>query len=265
MSKRSICLIIGLCFTRLCPAADFNPFEGPEPLLVVVEFDPWSMVLGADSPRVAIYENGDAIFVGKDGKDPGYRFKRLTAQELEDVRQQAGRVFRSPELKQHYDMRGFTDQPVAEFYLHDAKGSVATEVDGLDCAPSNPSPRGRNVTPPPQAVLDLNASLCSLDFPGSEKWSPPYAEVMIWDNNYAPGSSIPWPKNWPGLDSSRTIRRGKDYSIFLDGAMLPQLNAFVHGIPQKSAVAIGGRKMSVSIRIPFPSEPVWRRALESIR
>lgn len=88
---------------------------------------------------------------------------------------------------------------------------------------------------------------------------------MMWDYSYAPGMSVPWPKNWPGLDSSRTIRRGKDYSIFLDETMLPQLNTFMHGIPQKSAVANGGRKMSVSVRIPFPGEPVWRRALESIR
>ncbi|HWX64932.1 MAG TPA: hypothetical protein VNZ27_00760 [Rhodanobacter sp.] len=265
MSKRSLCLIIGLGLTRLCSAADFNPFEGPEPLMVVVEFDPWSMVLSADSPRVAIYANGDVIFVGKEGKNQVYRFKRLTAQELDNVRQQAGKVFRSTELKHHYDMRGGTDQPMAEFYFHDAKGSVATEVVGLECEPSKPSPWDRNVTPPPKALLDLNASLCSLDFPGSEKWSPPYAEVMMWDYNYAPGTPVPWPKSWLGLDSSQTIRRGHDYSIFMDGAMLPQLNAFVHGIPQKSAVAIGGRKISISIRIPFPSEPVWRRALESIR
>jgi hypothetical protein len=265
VSKGSLCLIIGLGLTGLCHAANFDPFEGPEPLLVVIEFDPWSMVLGADSPRVAIYENGDAIFVGKDGKDPVYRFKRLTAHELDNFRQQASKALRNPELKHHYYMRGATDQPVAEFYFHDAKGSVATEVVGLECKPSKPSPWDRDVIPPPQALLDLNASLCSLDFPGSEKWAPPYAEVMMWNYSYAPGTSVPWPKNWPGLDSSRTIRRGEDYSIFIDGAMLSQLHAFVHGIPQKSAVAIDGKKMSVSIRVPFPSEPVWRRALESIR
>lgn len=265
MFKRSLCLIIGLGLARLCPATDFNPFEGPEPLLVVVEFDPWSMVLGADSPRVAIYENGDAIFLGMEGKNPAYRFKRLTVQELENVRQQAGKVFRGTKLKQHYYMRDGTDQPMAEFYFHDASGYVAIEVVGLTCKPSKPAPWDKVVTPPPRALLDLNVSLCSLNFPGSDKWSPPYAEVMMWDYNYAPGTSVPWPKNWPGLDSSRTIRRGEDYSIFMDGGMLPQLNAFDQGIPQKSAVAIGGKKMSISIRLPFPSEPVWRQAFESIR
>ncbi|MHA6204675.1 hypothetical protein ACXU4B_09650 [Dyella soli] len=265
MTKRLLCLIIGLALSRLCPAADFNPFEGPEPLLVVMEFDPWSMVLGADSPRLAIYENGDAIFIGKDGGDRAYRFKRLSTKELEALRQQAGKVFRGTELKHHYDLRGVTDQPVAEFYFHDARGFVATEVVGLECEPSKPFPWYRVVAPPPQALLDLNASLCSLDFPGSEKWLPPYAEVMMWDYHYAPGTSVPWPTTWPGLGSSRTLRRGEDYSIFMDGAMLPQLKAFVHGIPEKSAVSIDGKKKSVSVRIPFPSEPVWRRALESIR
>jgi hypothetical protein len=223
------------------------------------------MVLGADSPRVAIYENGDAIYVDGDGKNRGYRHKRLSTQELETVRQQASKVFRGGELKHQYDMRGATDQPVAEFYFRDARGFVATDVVGLECEPSRPNPWDRKIAPPPQALLDLNASLCSLNFPGSEAWSPTYAEVMMWDYNYAPGKSVPWPKAWPGLDSARSIRRGEDYSIFMEGAMLPQLDAFVRGIPQRSAVSIEGRKMSVSIRIPFPSEPVWRRALESIR
>lgn len=263
--KRICFLIIGLGLSRLCAATDFNPFAGPEPLLVVIESNPWSMVLGADSPRLAIYENGDAIFVDSDKNGEGYRFKRLSSQEVENVRQQASKVFRGTELKHQYDMRGTTDQPVAEFYFHDARGFVATDVVGLECGSSKPNPWERNIAPPPQALLDLNASLCSMNFPGSEKWSPPYAEVMMWDYNYAPGKSVPWPKAWPGLESSRTIRRGEDYSIFMDGAELPQLGAFVHGIPQKSAVSIDGRKMSISIRIPLPSEPVWRRALESIR
>jgi hypothetical protein len=113
VSKGSLCLIIGFGLTGLCHAANFDPFEGPEPLLVVVEFDPWSMVLGADSPRLAIYENGDAIFIGKDEKDSGYRFKRLTARELGSIRQEAAKALRNPELKHHYVMRGATDQPVA--------------------------------------------------------------------------------------------------------------------------------------------------------
>lgn len=265
MPKRLLGLIIGLGLSGLCIAADFNPFEGPEPLLVVIESNPWSMVLGADSPRVAIYENGDAIYVNGDGKSQDYRFKRLSSQQLEAIRQQASTVFRGTALKHQYDMRGTTDQPVAEFYFHDANGFVATDVAGLECEPSKPNPWERNVAPPPRALLDLNASLCSLNFSGSEKWSPPYAEVMMWDYNYAPGKSVPWPKTWPGLESSRTIRRGNDYSVFMDGALLPQLEAFASGIPQKSAVSIEGRKMSLSIRIPFPGEPIWRRALESIR
>ena len=258
-------MIIGLGLSGLCVATDFNPFEGPEPLLVVIESNPWSMVLGADSPRVAIYANGDAIYVDGDRKGGGYRFKRLSPQELEAVRQQASKVFRGTQLKHRYDMRGTTDQPVAEFYFHDAKGFVATDVVGLECESSKPNPWERKVAPPPRELLDLNASLCSLNFPGSEKWSPTYAEVMMWDYHYAPGRSVPWPTAWPGLESSRTIRRGEDYSIFMDGAALPQLEAFVHGIPPKSAVSIDGKKMSVSIRIPLPSEPVWRQALDSIR
>jgi hypothetical protein len=263
MLKRSLCLIVGFGLARFCFAADFNPFEGPKPLLVVIETDPWSMVLGSDSPRVAIYENGDAVFVGGGEKDQGYWFKRLSAEEREHVMQRARAVFLGKDLKHRYDVRGGTDQPMAKFYFNEAGSSVTTEVYGLGCKPPTPSPWDRHLEPPPQALLDLNRSLCALDFAGSEKWSPKYVEVMLWNYDYAPGASVPWPKDWPGLNSARTMRRGDSYSIFVDAAMLPQLKAFLSGVKEKSAIAIDGKKMSVSYRIPFPSEPVWRRAFES--
>jgi len=262
--KRLFCWIVCFSVARLCPAEDFRPFDGPRPVLVAIETDPWAMVPGSDSPRVAIYENGDVIFVQGSGVSQGYYFTRLTPNELNGLLQQARSALVGQGLKHRYDMGGATDMPMAKFYFHDAGISMATEVYGLDCSPPNRFQRKSGPGRPPQCLLDLNKSLCGLDFTNSKKWVPRYVEVMMWDYAYAPGRSVPWPKDWPGLNSPRTIKRGDAYSIFLDGTMLPKLQTFLSNIKPKSATVIDGKKMAVSYRFPFPSEPVWRKAFQSI-
>jgi hypothetical protein len=204
------------------------------------------------------------IFFEAHGKDRGYRIKRLSSEDREDLVQRAKSVFLSQGFKEHYEVHGGTDQPMTKFYFHSAGGSVVTEVYGLECAPTKPFPWEKHLEPPPRALLDLNGSLCTTNSEGSEKWSPRYVEVMLWSYEYAKGASVPWPKDWPGLDSSRVKKRGDSYSIFLDASMIPQLQAFISGMKEKSAVLIDGKKMSVSYRMPFPSEPVWRQAFDSI-
>ena len=262
--NRLFCFIVFFSVARLCPAEDFHPFDGPQPLLVAIETDPWAMVLGSDSPRVAIYENGDVIFLRGSGAGQAYYFTRLAPNELNGLLLQAKTALVGQGLKHRYDLGSATDMPMAKFYFHDSGTSVATEVYGLDCLPPNRFQRKSGSGMPPQSLLDLNKSLCSLDFANSKKWVPRYVEVMMWDYGYAPGPSAFWPKDWPGLNSPRTIKRGDAYSIFLDGTMLPKLQSFLRGIGQKSATVIDRRKMAVSYRYPFPSEPIWSKAFQSI-
>lgn len=63
--------------------------------------------------------------------------------------------------------------------------------------------------------------------PGFEAWQPKYVEVMLWDYSYAPEKSVPWPKNWPALGSPRALKRRENYSIFMNGTQLPQINGFL--------------------------------------
>src|SRR5436190_23751424 len=46
-------------------AASFDPFQGVKPLAVFIQSDPWAMVMGADTPRVALYEDATVIFAKK--------------------------------------------------------------------------------------------------------------------------------------------------------------------------------------------------------
>lgn len=61
-----VAAIGGLSFATVCPAAEFKPFDGPKLMAVFIQSDPWATVVGADTPRVAVYESGEySIFVSE--------------------------------------------------------------------------------------------------------------------------------------------------------------------------------------------------------
>lgn len=260
-------IIVALCLTSVCGAADFDPFQGPKPFAIFIQSDPWAMVIGADTPRVAIYENGDIVFAKSVNDRLVYHHVALDKNQFEMVRARLKSVLALKDFKPRYNIRpNATDQPEAIFYFHEGQREVATSVYGL-MAPGTKLPgytvfpAGSRATPPPDELLKLHKWLCELDYPASKEWTPKHVEVMLWDYSYAPDASIQWPKDWPSLDSDRAIKRGDSYSIFLDGALLPQLRDFLGRRNEKGAVEIEGKKMSVSYRFTFPGEPAWRKAL----
>ncbi len=60
-----LAIIVAFYLATVCAAAHFDPFQGPKPLAIFIQSDPWAMVIGSDTPRVAIYENGETIFAKK--------------------------------------------------------------------------------------------------------------------------------------------------------------------------------------------------------
>lgn len=261
---RFLLVFIGLCLAHVCAAAGFDPFSGPTPIVVFIGSNPWAAVIGSDTPRVAIYENGDVIFAKQVGGDLAYRYVKLDKEGLENVRVQIAPIFAIKGLKPLYDVTsGVTDQPTAMFYFRSTNREVATMVYGMtddDARLSTFTKSPRKVAAPPGALLDLHAWLRKLDYPQSTPWTPKYIEVMLWGYSYAPDRSILWPKGWPSLSSERAFKRGDSYSIFLDASSLPELRKFLATRREKGAVEIDGKKMAVSYRFVFPGEPTWRKS-----
>lgn len=56
-------------------SADFNPFERSKPIAVLIQTDPWAMVIGADTPRIAVYEDGEMIFLKKSSNKASYHHR----------------------------------------------------------------------------------------------------------------------------------------------------------------------------------------------
>jgi len=163
-------------------------------------------------------------------------------------------------LKRYYDLApNVTDLPETKIYLSLEETEFVTCVYGLT-VPDTDFPAYPDELP--RTIRDLHSYLSSLDFADAKPWELPYVEVMIWGYDYAPDESIHWPKDWPGLDSPSSIKRGDAYSIFLPGKELLKLREFLKTRKEKGAVEIDGKKWAVSFRYTFPSEPIWFEAFQ---
>ena len=259
MIMRLSLLLIGLLLLAEPAAAKFDPYAGPKPIAVFTEINPWLMVIGSDTPRVAVYENGDVVFAKKIGDAYAYHTAKLSPAQLKEMEERWLSVFAAAPKPGGYDVSYATDQSTAVFYLHHDEKTFATSVYGWDCRGGTPAPADlKPEERPPAALKELHGTFCGFDVADSKEWVPKYLEVMLWDYSYAPEPSVAWPKKWPGLESERALKRGDARSIFLDGSQLSDLKAFLKDRREKGAVELGGRKWAVDFRYTFPSEPMWR-------
>ena len=76
-----------------------------------------------------------------------------------------------------------------------------------------------------------------------------------------PGVEHIWQDRKLGPDW-RTRKRSRDYkgtySLFVPALQYDELKKFVAQIKPTQAVGIGGKKLAVSARFPFPHETEWR-------
>ena len=259
MRRLALILLTSLLFAVAPAAAKFDPWAGPKPVAVFTEFNPWLMVIGSDTPRVAIYENGDVIFVKKIGQTYPYHSMKLTPAQLQELEAKWESLLDLTPPKDGYEVTGATDQATASFYLRHGDKTFATSVYGWRCGGGVPVPAHlKPEEKPPAALAEAHKTFCAIDFPESKEWVPKYLEVMLWDYSYAPQASLAWPKKWPGLTSERALKRGDAWSIFLDGTQLAELHVFLRERQEKGAVELGGKKWAADFRYTFPSEPLWR-------
>jgi hypothetical protein len=264
--KRWLLLLCSLGVASPVWAAGFDPFAGPKPLAVLIESNPWANVVGADTPQIAVYDDGRVIFLQGSGPKAAYRVATLDRVTFAGVKKRFRAVSGLKTLRKSYSLTpNLTDQPATKIYLREGKREVVTQVSGLS-ADGQGAGAGTDLSGglkpdklPPE-LAELYRWLSRAQFSRSQKWQPKYVEVMLWDYSNAPEKSARWPKNWPSLRSKRAIKRGEDYSIFVDGKELPQITRFLAQKKQKAAVAWSGKKWAMDYRLTFPGEPMWDSA-----
>lgn len=257
----AILLLLVSCMLNVRAEA-FQPFNGPRPLAVMLETDPWNMVIASDTPRFVLYEDGQVIYRKNTSKSEAvYMTKRLTAQELQGMKASLRKFGPFGKQRARIELSDVSDQSETNMYLHIDDVPFVASVYGMGVADLTKKDGRRNNTPLPTEIRDLYNFLVSIDFNDAKKWEPELVEVMAWRYEYAPEASISWPAKWPGLTAPTTIvRREGQYSIFMPGSELKAVTDFLATRKAKGAIEIDGRKCTMSLRPVFPSEPVWRKA-----
>ena len=233
------------------------------PLFVLIEYNPWQMVIGSDSPTFALYNNGLVIFQ-KGREEKKYHSTILKPSYKNDL---AHRLIPDTisDYNNYYELSQWTDQPTNLFYFKGYKikvyGDLRNPMDDEDDFFSDETDSENNIGDAfPEKLLDIFDISTSYDHPDAEKWLPHHIELMCWPYSNAPDKSIMWPKGWPDLEDKHTTNRGKgSYSIFLPSHFYQELIAFLGTSKQKGAVKINNEKMAVSIRFPFPGEEIWMK------
>lgn len=242
--------LLGASSLFLLPRGAFGrpDFAPAKPKIVLIERNPWLMVIGSDSPTFVLYDDGRVIYATK----AGYVTVALSPAERDALLTNIDAPALQP-LAKHYDRYpGVSDMRTAVLVVfEDAKPSIISVYGGIDSSWT----KGSIV---PEKVVIAGNRLRSFTHPDAQPWLPEQIEVMIWPYEYAPQKSIVWPARWPGLDSPDTVKRREGaYSLFIPSADLSRLRAFLKTRREKGAVEISGRKWAVDWRLLFPTERAW--------
>lgn len=241
MRRLATLVIIFACTSIAATASNQVQVE-----ILLIERNPWLMVIESDSPTFVLYDNGQAIWWRQlDGSNGEYRNSNLKPKELDDLK---SKIVTLSNLGSYYELTSWTDQASQEIYFR--KGSSLNKIEVYGDLRLEEEIRNSA----PSAFLNLFDHLSNFEHPESKIWKPQFIEIMIWPYEYAPGESIVWPSNWPDTKSASTRARGDSYSIYLSIKHENEFTSFISTINEKGAVLINGRKWAVSKRIPFPHE-----------
>jgi hypothetical protein len=243
-------LLVGAwcCLSPALAQLPHRPDYG-RPLIVLYQTDPWSTVIGSDSPVFACYERGQVIY----RRAVGNEFRHFQAQLTATPAQ----------LKQLF---GITDSvrqlvhPPATWFTTDQSANILfLHLDTLQriTVYGRPQPSPPGSPPHPLAPFFRTcARLTSYQNDQATPWLPDTFEVLAVDYSHSSEDRPPkWKKRWNDLRSPSTVRRGdKLYSIYLDKKELPAFLKLLQEMEETSQVVeINGGKYSLSYRWPFPN------------
>ncbi|MBI1852729.1 MAG: hypothetical protein HYR85_20500 [Planctomycetes bacterium] len=226
------------------------------PLLVLVESDPWLMVVGSDSPSFALYDDGLVIFHRiVEGAEPTLVSATLDAEARLTlvVSVVGGDRAAFDALAPKYECSDASDQPTCT--IHSWVGEKRKSVSVYGDLRRDADAREKA----PLAFRHALDAMHAYANAGAKPWLPEKIEVLAWPYEYSPETPLLWPKDWPGVDDASTRHRGEDLSLYLDSKELRRLRDLLRSRGEKQAIEIGGKKWAVSYRIPFPREDVWMR------
>ena len=245
------------------------------PLVVLMEHESWvnrsdqevpHFLIGAESPRFALYEDGTVIYQVRGTMPPAYATVRLDRDELASLMETV-----SPDelwsLEDRYSISACTDQTTSRIFIWTPRGRKCVSVYGVLRLPevwwlpddpegyeyelrelSDLIKEGRGRLP--VEFLRAYDVMLGYENPRAVPWLPERIEVLA---QWSGGPAVPWPAEWPppasGEQLPDDLRR-----VFIPPDQLPRLREFLRA---EQCFTIQGDTWALDYRIPFPGEDKW--------
>ena len=241
------CTLLLLVIGSASWAQKLDPVYG-QPIIVLLETDPWLMVIGSDTPSFALYENGQIIFQRRSGQRVEYVQVQHDRAQTQAFIKTLGITDSLMLGRDAFVASNATDQPTNILLLNFEKTKQVQVYGSL----RNPKSEDRAQTPP--AFLTVYDRLIRYDDPAATAWLPDSVEVLATAYSHSPEKPVKWNAGWHDLQSPSTVKRSEDlYSIFLPKSQFEDFLKMRRQLKEKQAVEINGAKYSLSYRLPFPN------------
>jgi hypothetical protein len=245
MTKYFITILLYISLTTVL-GQTLNSKYG-QPIIVLIETDPWLMVIGSDVPTFALYENGQIIYK----KVVGKRWKYF---EITNNRENTQKIIKSfgitdslMKQQEYLEVSKSTDQPSNILLLNfDTLRQISVYGD------LRTTNEARQKTP--KDFLTVFENIIKFEDSKAQEWLPDTFEVMATKYGYSPVKPLKWNNEWNDIKHNTTVNRGDDlFSIYLDKKYFHDFIKLLKSMKKKQAVEINGEKYSLTYRLPYPN------------
>lgn len=219
-----------------------------QPIVVLIETDPWLMVIGSDVPTFALYQNGQIIY--KKIVDNQWKYYEVTNdfESTQQIIKSFGITDSLMNGKDYFKASYSTDQPTNILILNFDTLREISVYGNLD---KNNIEDRKNT---PNDFLKVFDNIKEFKDKNSKEWLPDNIEILLTDYSYSPESPKIWPESWPNLKNELTVKRNDLlYSLYLPKENFEDFIKIISDLKEKQAIEIDGKKFSVSYRLPFPN------------
>ena len=246
MKKLALTILLVLSLT-VSFGQTYNEKYG-QPIVVLIETNPWLMVIGSDVPSFALYENGQIIYKKTSDNNTEYYEVQNNREKTQQIIKSFGITDSLMKQKDFISASNWTDQPTNILILN---FDTLRQISVYGNLREKNSEDRKNT---PKNYLTVYDNILEFNDKSAKKWLPETFEVMATDFSYSKEQPLNWKIEWNDLNSSSTVKRSEDlYSIYLDKKYYNDFIELLKNIKQKQAVEINGKKFSLSYRLPFPN------------
>lgn len=248
-------LAILVLMTLLCPVAVGADTQAKIKLFMIIT-DPWAQIIGGDSPRLALYDDGTVIYRAAEEKGAPFYSAKLSNEE-----QSALMKLTEPlsDLKKWYQIKWATDQPTNMIWYRNGEKSKIVKVYGR-MNQKIPAGMEMKTEKMPDSLQKAFDGMSVFKNASAKPWLPDYLELIVYPFDYCKKKPVPWPTNWPTTKDKRTKKVEDTYYMFLPKSEYGKLQEVLKQCSDDRAVTFGGKKWALGYRFPFPDEKAIQEA-----